>query len=163
MDNIATYYPGATEVEVAGFFWWQGDRDRYTEAHAVKYEENLVRLIGALRDEFDAPDAPFVLATLGQTATTDGPSNDKTILDAMLAVDGDTGNYSEFAGNVATVYTNPLLGPLGGASNSHYNSDAETYMNVGEAMGAEMVALIPEPTSMSLLGLGGLLLLRRRR
>lgn len=163
INNIGSFYPGATQAEVAGFFWWQGDRDRYQAGHADKYEENLVRLIGALRDEFNAPDAPFVLATLGQTATTDGPSNDKTILDAMLAVDGDAGNYAQFAGNVATVYSNPLLGPLGGASNSHYNNDAETYMNVGEAMGAEMVALIPEPASLALVGLGGLALLRRRR
>jgi len=161
LANIGAYYPGAKEYEVAGFFWWQGDRDRYMDGHADKYEENLVRLIGALRAEFSAPDAPFVLATLGQTQIGDG-GNDGTILDAMLAVDGDAGAYPQFEGNVATVYSNPLS--LGGASNSHYNGNAETYMNVGEAMGKAMVTLvIPEPASMMLMGLGGLLVMRRRR
>jgi hypothetical protein len=164
LDNIGDFYPGATEYEVAGFFWWQGDADRYDFVPALRYEDNLVRLIGSLRNDFDAPDAKFVLATLGQTKIEDfGPFTLKSVLDAQLAVDGDAGIYPEFAGNVATVYSNPLLGPLGGSSNGHYNGDAETYMNVGEAMGAEMVALIPEPTSLALLMIGGVALLRRRR
>ncbi len=61
------YYPGATEYEVAGFFWWQGDKDRYNAGHAAKYEKNLVNLIAALRKDFNAPNAKFVCATLGQT------------------------------------------------------------------------------------------------
>ena len=57
----------------------------------------------------------------------------------MLAVDGNSGKYSEFAGNVATVYSHPLS--KGGSSNGHYNGNAETYMNIGEAMGRAMVNL----------------------
>lgn len=45
-----------------------------------------------------------------------------------------------FKGNVATVYTHPLS--KGGASNGHYGGNAETYMNVGEAMGRAMVELL---------------------
>jgi hypothetical protein len=30
LDNLSDYYPGAEKYEVAGFFWWQGDKDRYT-------------------------------------------------------------------------------------------------------------------------------------
>jgi len=124
---------------VAGFFWWQGDKDRYDAGLASHYEQNLVALIKQLRKEFNAPNAKFVLATLGQTKKGDG-GNDGKILEAMLAVDGKTGKYPEFKGNVATVYANPLS--LGGASNSHYNGNAETYMNVGEAMGQAMVELL---------------------
>ena len=138
LDSLATHYPGSRGYEVAGFFWWQGDKDRYVEAHARRYEENLVRLIGELRREFEAPDAPFVLATLGQTERgADG--NDGLILDAMLAVDGDRGRHPDFKDNVATVYAHPLS--RGGASNSHYGGHAETYLNVGEAMGRAMVEL----------------------
>ena len=128
--------------EIEGFAWWQGDKDRYVEAHAVNYEKNLVRLIKTLRAEFNAPDAMFVVATLGQTAKDAQPSNDKLILDAQLSVDGATGNYPEFKGNVSTVYTHPLS--QGGASNSHYNGNAQTYMDVGLAMGEAMVDLLEE-------------------
>ena len=58
----------------------------------------------------------------------------------MLAVDGNSGKYSEFKGNVAAVYTHPLS--KGGSSGAHYNGNAETYMNVGEAMGKAMVELM---------------------
>jgi hypothetical protein len=139
LAELATYYPGATGYEVAGFFWWQGDKDRYDEGLASHYEQNLVRLIEALRKDFDAPNAPFVLATLGQTKKGDG-GNDGAILDAMLAVDGESGRHPELKGNVATVYTHPLS--KGGASNSHYGGNAQTYMNVGEAMGQAMVKLL---------------------
>jgi hypothetical protein len=126
--------------KIKGFAWWQGDKDRYVEAHAVNYEKNLVRLIKTLRKEFKAPKAKFVVATLGQTAKDVQPSNDKLILDAQLAVDGATGNYPEFKGNVSTVYTHSLS--QGGASNSHYNGNAQTYMDVGLAMGEAMARLL---------------------
>ncbi|MFN3193170.1 MAG: sialate O-acetylesterase [Aureliella sp.] len=139
LASIGDYYPGAKRYEVAGFFWWQGDRDSRSEALSSHYEENLVRLIDQLRREFDAPQAKFVCASLGQTkrGATDGGGK---ILDAMLAVDGGSGKYARFAGNVASVYTHPLS--KGGSSGGHYSGNAETYMNVGEAMGQAMVRLL---------------------
>ena len=126
--------------EIAGFAWWQGDKDRYNEGHASRYEHNLVHLIKTLREEFEAPEAKFVVATLGQTEKETAEGNEKLILEAQLAVDGESGKYPEFQGNVATVYTHPLS--QGGASNSHYNGNAQTYMDVGLAMGAAMVKLL---------------------
>ena len=58
----------------------------------------------------------------------------------MLAVDGTSGKYPEFKGNVASVYTHPLS--KGGSSGGHYSGNAETYMNVGEAMGQAMAELL---------------------
>jgi hypothetical protein len=139
LENLEEYYPGAKEYEVAGFFWWQGDKDRYNAAHAGRYEQNLVQLIQQLRKEFDAPNAKFVCATLGQTAKG-AEGNEGKILEAKLGVDGRSGKYPEFKGNVATVYSNPLS--KGGASNSHYGGHAETYMNVGEAMGRAMAEML---------------------
>ncbi len=139
LEDLNKYYPGAKRYEVAGFFWWQGDKDRYNAAHAEKYEENLVRLIQQLRKDFDAPKANFVIASLGQTKKG-ATGNEGKILDAMFAVDGGSGKYPKFKGNVATVYSHPLS--MGGASNGHYDKNAETYMNIGEAMGEAMVELI---------------------
>ena len=139
LDELEKYYPGANKFEVAGFFWWQGDRDSRSAALSSRYEKNLVHLIHQLRSDFKAPHAKFVCATLGQTekGSTD---NGGKLLDAMFAVDGTSGKYPEFNGNVATVYTHPLS--KGGNSGSHYGGNAETYMNVGEAMGEAMVKLL---------------------
>jgi hypothetical protein len=139
LAELASSYPGTTHYEVAGFFFWQGEKDGGNPAHAAKYEENLVRFIKQLRHDFAAPNAKFVLATLGE-ATKGSTGNGGKILEAQLAVDGTTGKYPEFKGNVATVYSHPLS--LGGSGNSHYNGNAETYMNVGEAMGRAMTGLL---------------------
>ncbi len=139
LAELDKYYPGAKEYEIAGFFWWQGDRDSRSAALSSRYEKNLVHLIKQLRKDFNAPNAKFVCATLGQTkkGSTD---NGGKILDAMFAVDGKSGKYPEFRRNVATVYSHPLS--KGGSSGGHYGGNAETYMNVGEAMGQAMVELL---------------------
>jgi hypothetical protein len=139
LKNLDKYYPGAKGYEVAGFFFWQGDKDRYNAGHATRYEQNLVHFIKTLRKDFNAPNAKFVCATLGQTAKGK-KGNEGLVLEAQLAVDGKTGKYPEFKGNVATVYSKPFC--HGGASNSHYGGNPETYMDVGEAMGKAMVELL---------------------
>ena len=139
LAELDKFYPGGKGYEVAGFFWWQGDRDSRSEALSGRYEKNLVNLIKSLRKDFNAPNAKFVTASLGQTKKGASDGGGK-ILDAMLAVDGESAKYPEFKGNVAAVYTHPLS--KGGSSGGHYSGNAETYMNVGEAMGAAMSKLL---------------------
>ena len=139
LSELNKYYPEATDYEVAGFFWWQGDRDSRSEALSSRYEKNLVHLIKQLRKDFDAPHAKFVCASLGQTKKGDTDGGGK-ILDAILAVDGSSGKYPKFKNNVSAVYSHPLS--KGSSSGSHYDGNAETYMNIGEAMGRAMVELI---------------------
>ncbi len=140
LADLATFYPGADDYEIAGFLFWQGDKDRYDQGHAAKYEENLVNFINALRKDFNAPKAKFVCATLGQTAKDGAKGNDALIFEAQMAVDGESGKYPEFKGNVATVYSHPLS--QGGASNGHYGGNAKTYMDVRLAMGEKIAELL---------------------
>ena len=139
LSELDTYYPGGKGYEVAGFFWWQGEKDAGDEGLATKYEENLVHLIKTLRKEFEAPNAKFVIGTMGE-ATKGMSGNAGKILEAHLAVDGSTGKYPEFKGNVATIYTNPMA--RGGGGNSHYGGNAKVYMDVGLAMGEAMAKLL---------------------
>lgn len=140
LTDLEKHYPGATGYEVAGFFFWQGERDAGNAGHAAHYEKNLVHFIKALRKEFNAPNAKFVCATLGEAVkgSSSGPTGQ--VLEAQLAVDGATGKYPEFQGNVATIYTHPVA--QGGSGNGHYGGKAEVYMDVGEAMGRAMVELL---------------------
>ena len=107
LADLGTYYPGATKYEVAGFFWWQGDKDFRNKAHASKYEENLIALLGSLRKDFDAPEAKLVIATLGQTKK-DATGTHGQIINAMFNVAGESGKYPENKNKVATVYSHPL-------------------------------------------------------
>jgi hypothetical protein len=139
LENLDDYYPGAKDYEVAGFFWWQGDKDMRNAAHFEKYEENLIQLIKSLRKDFDAPGARFVTASLGQTQKG-SKGGDGQILDAMEAVA--KSDDPELEDKVAFVYTHPLS--KGGSSSGHYGGNPETYMNVGEAMGKAMVELLQQ-------------------
>ena len=130
--------------EIAGFGWWQGHKDQGSEMTAGRYEQNLVHLIKTLRKEFDAPMAPFVVATIG----FDGwkmEGNAKTVAEAQLAVSGDKGRYPEFKGNVKTIETRGFWKtPEESPKNQgfHYNQNAEVYYQVGEAMGKGMLELL---------------------
>lgn len=139
LADLDKHYPGAKSAEVAGFFFWQGEKDAGDSVWAENYEKNLVNFIKALRKDFNAPNAKFVLGTMGE-ATKDRTDNTGIILKAHLAVDGTSGKHPEFKGNVATVYTHDMA--RGGGGNGHYNGNAEVYMDVGEAMGKAMVELL---------------------
>jgi len=143
LKDIGKYYPGATEYEVAGFVWWQGHKDQ-NAAHASRYEQNMVRLIKTLRKDFNAPNAKFVAATIafgGKKLKGHG----LTVANAQLAVDGSSGKYPEFKGNVKTIDARPFwrdksVSPSG--AGHHYNHNAETYMEVGNALGKAMVEML---------------------
>jgi len=145
LENLAKIYPGykGQGHEIAGFVWWQGHKDQ-NPVYAGRYEPNLVRLIQCLRKDYRAPHAKFVLATIafgGWQLAEPG----LTIAKAQLAV-GDPKKHPEFAGNVkcieardfwreADVSPNPRQG-------YHYNRNAETYMEVGLALGWAMADLL---------------------
>jgi hypothetical protein len=140
LDELKTYYPDATSFEVAGFFWWQGEKDCGDEALAGKYEENLVHLIETLRKDFNCPKAPFVMGTLGEAVKGESQGNTTTVMQAMFNVDGESGKYPQFKGNVATVYTHPMA--QGGSGNGHYGGNSEVYMDVGLEMGKAMAKML---------------------
>jgi alpha-galactosidase len=145
LKNLEKYYPGyeGPGYEIAGFVFWQGHKDQ-NPAHASRYEQNLVRFIKSLRRDFDVPDAKFVLATIafgGEELS--GPG--LTIAQAQLAVSGETGKYPEFKGNVKAIDARPFwrdkeVSPSG--AGYHYNHNAETYMEVGNALGWAMAELL---------------------
>lgn len=146
LDDFATEFPQFKDqgFEIAGFVWWQGHKDGGNAAHAGRYEQNLVHLIKTLRKEFKVPAAPFVIATIG----FDGwkmSGNQLTVANAQLAVSGDKGKYPEFVGNVQTVeirdfWKDASVSPRN--QGFHYNGNAETYLQVGDALGRGMLNLL---------------------
>jgi hypothetical protein len=136
LADIGKYYPGATKYEIAGFFWWQGEKDGMNAVHAANYEKNITTFIKALRKDLNCPDAKFVMGTIGDAVKDSG----NKVMEGQFAVDGTSGKHPEFKGNVATVYTHDMA--QGGSGGSHYGGNSEVYMDVGEAMGKAMVELL---------------------
>jgi len=145
LKNLPKYFPGyaGQGYEIAGFVFWQGHKDQ-NAAHASRYEQNLVHFIKTLRKDFEAPKAKFVLATIGFNGKKLA-GHGLTVCNAQLAVDGGAGKYPEFAGNVKTIDARPFwrekdVSP--GGAGHHYNLNAETYMEVGLALGRAMVEML---------------------
>ncbi|MEI6235633.1 MAG: sialate O-acetylesterase [Planctomycetota bacterium] len=136
LADLEKHYPGAKGFEVAGFFMWQGEKDGGNAVHSAHYEQNLVNFIKSVRKDFNAPNAKFVMATIGEIVKGSG----NKVMEGQFAADGTSGKHPEFKGNVATVYSHPMA--QGGGGNGHYGGNAEVYMDVGEAMGKAMVELL---------------------
>jgi hypothetical protein len=128
LKDLATYYPDATKFEVAGFFWWQGNAEP-GKGSVENYDKNLAFLFNDLKKDFNAPNAKFVCATLGEH------DKEATLSQKMF----DFAALPEFKDQAAVFYSKP--GSKGG-SGGHYGGDAETYMNVGEGMGKLMIELL---------------------
>jgi alpha-galactosidase len=144
LDHFGERYPQYKDqgYEVAGFVWWQGHKDGGSPAHIANYEQNLVNLIQAWRKEFNAPNAPWTIATVGFHGK-DMPENYTRIAGAQLAV-ADPQRHPELAGTVKTIDTRPFWRePNASPRNQdyHYNHNAETYMLAGDALGRAMVEL----------------------
>jgi hypothetical protein len=125
LKNLSTYYPGATKYEVAGFFWWQGNAEP-GKGSVENYDKNLAFLFNDLKKDFNAPNAKFVCATLGE--------HDKSATLSQKMFD--------FAGrhdDAEVFYSKPVAK---GGSGGHYGGDSDTYMKVGEGMGKAMVELL---------------------
>ncbi len=146
LKNLADYYPGyqGQGHEVIGFVWWQGHKDQ-NAALASRYEMNLVHLIHSLRRDFAAPSAMFVLATGCGNPGTEGFG--KQVAEAQLAVDGDSGKYPQFKGNVKAIDTRDLWRDASESpvnQGHHYNHNAQTYYETGERLGRAMVQLLKQ-------------------
>ena len=145
LTTIDKVVPGYKDqgYEIAGFVWFQGHKDSFSEVLIEEYEKHLVNLINDVRREFKTPKLSAVVATVGF-----GGHNMQEkflrILKAQMAV-GDAKKHPEYAGNVASVDTRDFWREVDESPKSegyHYNRNAETYLLIGDALGRAMVRLL---------------------
>ena len=141
LSEIGKYYPGAVKYEIAGFAWWQGHKDQ-NAVYASRYEQNLVNLIKSLRKDYEAPNAPFVLAV--GCGNPGRESFGLQIAEAQLAMN-DAKKHPEFAGNVKCVesrdfWREPEASPT--KAGYHYYGNAGSYMDVGQSLGWAMAEML---------------------
>ena len=129
------------KAELMGIGWHQGWNDRVNQAFNDAYEENLAHLIRDLRHDLNAPELPFVIAETGMSGVNEAHPRALSLMAAQAAVAKDP----EFEGNVAFVGTKKFFRESEESPSKqayHWNSNAETYYLIGEAMGQAMLQLI---------------------
>ncbi len=126
---------------LAGFAWHQGWNDRVNDKFTAEYEANLAHFIRDVRREFGLPALPFVIGETGMTGPTENHPRALALMRAQAAVAA----QPEFKGNVAFVGTKAFWRDVVDSPNNqgyHWNSNAETYTLIGEAMGGAMMRLL---------------------
>jgi alpha-galactosidase len=142
LARVPELVPGSDgRYELAGFGWHQGWNDRVNEKFTAEYEANFVHFIRDMRAALGAPTLPFVVAETGMT----GPSESHPRALALMKAQAAVAERAEFRGTVAFVGTRAFWRPIEDSPNNHgyhWNSSAETYYLIGEAMGGAMNRLL---------------------
>ncbi|MCH2161116.1 MAG: sialate O-acetylesterase [Phycisphaerales bacterium] len=134
--SIRTHFPqlGGMKPELAGFVWFQGWNDMFTDGGLEAYADNLANLVKDLRRELDAPELPFVV---GQTGNADNRE--------LWAAQEAATLRPEFTGRAVYVPTRAFLRKPEDSPNTghghHWFGNAESYLRAGDAMGQAMVSL----------------------
>ncbi|MAD19459.1 MAG: sialate O-acetylesterase [Planctomycetaceae bacterium] len=143
LQDAARHFPelAGRTFELAGIGWHQGWNDRVNQEFNDAYETNLAHFIRDIRRDLDAPGLPFVIAETGMS----GPDEKHPRALSLMAAQAAVAKRPEFRDDVAFVgtrafYRPPEQSPSG--QQYHWNSNAETYYLIGEAMGVAMLDLL---------------------
>ena len=131
---------GSRGYELSGFGWHQGWNDRINQAFVDEYEKNMAHFIRDVRNDLGAKNLPFVIAETGMT----GPDEKHPRALALMKAQAAVADYAEFKGNVAFVGTRAFWRAEDASPTKqgyHWNSNAETYYRIGDAMGQAMKKL----------------------
>jgi alpha-galactosidase len=129
------------DLELVGFGWHQGWNDRVNQKLNDEYEENMANFIRDIRRDLGVEDLPFVIAETGMSGRSEAHPRALSLMKAQAAV----AEKPEFRGNVASVGTRDFFRPREESPSGqayHWNSNAETYYLIGEAMGKAMLELV---------------------
>lgn len=143
LKNIGQHFPELADHQprLAGFGWHQGWNDRINQAFNDAYEQNMANFIRDVRKELGAPKLPFVIAETGMSGREETHPRALSLMKAQAAV----AEHDEFRGNVAFVGTRDFFRPKDESPSGqayHWNTNAETYYLIGDAMGRAMMKLV---------------------
>ncbi|MFZ9937291.1 MAG: sialate O-acetylesterase [Luteolibacter sp.] len=91
-------YDASAGYEVAGFVWFQGFNDQFSEEYHGQYTDNMELFIEDVRKTFKTPAMPFVIGVLGTSRTKEGVD-----ANAVAVAQRAAAALPEFKGNVAAV------------------------------------------------------------
>ena len=142
LAKVKELVPGSDgRYAIAGFGWHQGWNDRINDKFNAEYEENMAHFIRDIRKDLGVPALPFVIAETGMTGPDEKHPRALSLMKAQAAV----AERPEFQGNVAFVGTKAFWRPQEQSPSGqgyHWNTNAETYYLIGEAMGEAMKRLL---------------------
>ncbi len=148
-SNLGDQFPDLNDLdpELTGFAWFQGWNDGASDSFLAEYESNLHHLVSDIRTDLQQPALPVVIASSGHggfssIADTWVQSMQTIVSVAQEAVGC---NDSLYGGWVGFVDTKPFYRDVSASPTNaihHFHNNALTFLQIGKAMGNEMVRAI---------------------
>ena len=91
-------YDAKAGHEMAGFVWFQGFNDQFSEAFRNNYKGNMIHFIKDVRKEYKTPEMPFVIGVMGTSIT-----KEKVAENAVSVAQREAAKAPEFKGTVTSV------------------------------------------------------------
>ena len=101
LKDLKKYHPAYDATaghEMAGFVWFQGFNDQFSDEFRENYRDMMVHFIKDVRKEYDTPGMPFVIGVLGTNMTKDGVDKN-----AVSVAQREAAKAPEFKDNVTSV------------------------------------------------------------
>lgn len=129
LDTYAPNYKGQG-YEIAGFVWFQGYNDKFSDHATSTYQENMAHFIRDVRKDLKSPKLPFVIGAMGHHGKNQKGTT-KILADAQIA----TAQMAEFKGNVITVKTADFWDYDAAIAYKNKKKDAATWDKLGSNKG----------------------------
>jgi hypothetical protein len=159
LDNLEDNHPdydSKAGYEIAGFVWFQGYNDQFSDAFRDNYKDNMVHFIKDVRKEYKTPNMPFIIGVLGT-----GQTEEKVAENAVSVGQREAAKAPEFKDNVLAVesYTQYALDSLevfnkgwpkhflewdtvGSDRPYHYLGSGKFFVRLGDSFATSMAELI---------------------
>jgi len=147
--------------EMAGFVWFQGFNDQFSDAFRDNYRQNMIHFVKDIRKEYKTPNMPFVIGVLGTNMTKKGVDKNAVSVGQRKAA-----KAPEFKGNVVSVESYEVYDLKarkvfdGGWAKSfaqwrlvgsdrpyHYLGSGKFFVRLGDAFANAMFGLIENKTA----------------
>jgi hypothetical protein len=132
LKHLKTYAPDykGQGYEIAGFVWFQGFNDKFSDHATSTYQENMASFIRDVRKDLNSPKLPFVIGAMGHQGTGQKGTT-KILAEAQIA----TAQMAEFKGNVITVKTADFWDYDAEKAFKNKKNDAATWDKLGSNQG----------------------------
>ncbi len=132
LKNLKAYAPNYSGqgYEIAGFVWFQGYNDKFSDHATTTYQANMAHFIRDVRKDLKSPKLPFVIGAMGHQGTGQKGTT-KILADAQIA----TAQMAEFKGNVITVKTADFWDYNAAIAFKNKKQDAATWDKLGSNQG----------------------------
>ncbi|MBT3890042.1 MAG: hypothetical protein HOF72_05410, partial [Planctomycetaceae bacterium] len=161
IENLKDHHPAYDEsvgFDLAGFVWFQGFNDQFSDPFRDNYKNNMITFIKDVRQQYKVPQLPFVIGVLGTGMTAEKVGENKVSLGQRAAA-----KHAEFQGNVTAVESYKVYDlsafavyekgwqnhfaqwcAVGSDRPYHYLGSGKFFVRFGDALANSMAGLIEQ-------------------